>query len=268
MAHEEKRLKRRFDELERHRKESARANSVVRNRLLGPLRRDPDWASYIRERRDAARSVSSKRVAPPGDRVAGIPVILGSLIRTFTPPFDHVWTSKQTHGSPTASASATANGDLAVRVVTGDNEASATASSRVGISFASPLDGANNFRFWASPAFSFNWHEYVTASSAHSDGSIGLYAQRYDWAGNFDGTVLDYTVPLWKDDTWWDDGGGFDYVSAFPLSAGFQIDSDHWYVLWVGCQTHDSGDGFGTFSGSSVHASLNVRVPSIGWEVG
>jgi len=153
-------------------------------------------------------------------------------------------------------------------IATGDDAASASVNGAVGIYFASPMDGVSEFSFFASPSIGFDWEEFCSLSSAHSDGSIGLLAVGYDWAGDTATTLVDQSISLWSNNSWIDDASGDKLVSSFPLSASFQVDSDHFYALYVRFGMNDSADGFGIISGSAAISDLAVGVPSIGWCLG
>jgi hypothetical protein len=149
-----------------------------------------------------------------------------------------------------------------------NNGSSASARAALGIFFALATDGTSHFRFWANPAFGFNWWDICLFDSAHSDGFIGLYAGAYDWSGAFAGAPVDQMISLWSDDSWWSGASNQGSNSGFPLSADFEVDSSHWYALWVWCGVDDSAAGWGTFSGSGSGSSLAITVPSISWELG
>ena len=269
MADLEKALGQRFRDLQKQRTQSAHANAELRNQLLGPLRNDPAWAVSMRQRRARLKSLRPRGGAPPKVVAPKERVFLGSLGGTRTAPFDYPWTWSAKNGSPTISTTAsTSTGEMYISIATGDNAASASARAAVGIFFSSPIDCVSNFSVWSSPSLSFSWEEFCTLDSAHTDGFIGLYAASYDWAGNFTATVVDQMISLWSNNSWWNDANGGNSNRAFPLSASFQVDPDHWYALWVWCGSDDTGDGFGTFSGSSAISDFGVIVPSISWEVG
>jgi hypothetical protein len=47
-----------------------------------------------------------------------------------------------------------------------------------------------------------------------------------------------------------------------------QVDQDHQYIIWVWAGCDASADGWHTFSGSGAGNQLNIKVPSIRWELG
>jgi hypothetical protein len=269
MADLEKALGRRFRDLQKQRGQSAQANAELRNQLLGPQKKDAAWAASMRRRQERLKSLRPQSAAPHKVVAPKERVFLGSLGGTRIAPFDYPWTWSAKTGSPSVSTEAsTSTGDISISIMTGDKAASASARAAVGIFFSSPIDCVSNFSFWSSPSLAFSWEEFCSLDSAHTDGFIGLYAASYDWAGNFTATVVDQMISLWSNNSWWDDANGGNSNRAYPLSANFQVDPDHWYVLWVWCGSDDSGDGFGTFSGSSAISDFGVRVPAISWEVG
>jgi hypothetical protein len=270
MADLEKMLGQRFHELRKQREESARASAPRRAVLIDSLRKDPAWAASIRKRRARQKSLRSRRATPPKVAQRKERVFLGSLGGTRVPPFDYPWNWSASSGSPTVSKYADVEGNLDISMLTADNNSSsASARAAVDIFFSSPIDCRSNFRFWASPYVNFGWEEYCTLDSAHSDGFIGLYAASYDWSGNFTGTLIEQTISLWSNSSWWDDANGKGSSAGFSLSADFDVDSDHWYALWVWCGVDSSADGLsGTFSGSAADSDLAVAVRAISWELG
>ncbi|HEY6767721.1 MAG TPA: hypothetical protein VI386_23455 [Candidatus Sulfotelmatobacter sp.] len=270
MADLEKMLDRRFRDLNKQRAELARAHAPLREKLLGPLRKDPEWAQFIRKLRDTHKSLQSYRVASPKLVERKERVFLGSIGGTRVPAYDYPWTWSATSGSPSVSTSANVNnGQMIVGISTDmNNGSSASARAALGIFFSSPTECLSHFKYWANPALNYNWWDICAFDSAHSDGFIGLYAAEYDWSGGMTATPVDQMISLWSDDSWWSGASDQGSNSAYPLSANFEVDANHYYALWVWCGVNDSAAGWGTFSGSGSGSTLSITVPSISWEVG
>jgi hypothetical protein len=79
------------------------------------------------------------------------------------------------------------------------------------------------------------------------------------------------TASQWKgnDNSWWSGAGAqTGSNTAFPLFAQMNVDSSHWYALWVWCGGGVSACGFGSpFWGSNAGASMSVTLPSMTWEL-
>ena len=270
MASLEKALDRQFRELNRQRAALDRAHAPLRDKLLGPLRKDRAWAESVRKLRATQKTLQAQRAQPVKVPKKKERVFLGSIGGTRVPPFDFPWTWSATSGMPTVSTSADQNaGTMMVGIGTDlNNASSASARAALGIFFMSPTECLSHFKYWSNPALSFNWFDICTLASCHSDGFIGLYAAEFDFAGNQTSTPADQMIWLWSDDSWWSGATGQGSNSGFALSADFEVDANHFYNLWVWCGVDDSAAGWGTFSGSGSGSSLSVTVPSISWEVG
>ncbi|MBV8391390.1 MAG: hypothetical protein JO080_16410 [Mucilaginibacter sp.] len=111
--------------------------------------------------------------------------------------------------------------------------------------------------------------DLCVTDSVHADGFIGLYVGRYDLSGGFNGTVVNQQISLWNDSSWWAGTTGSGSNSAFPLFSQFNVDSDHWYAMWVWCGTHIETAGFNNSPtwGSGAYGIMDVTVPSITWEL-
>lgn len=195
-------------------------------------------------------------------------IFVGSVGATVSPPYNYEWTWNATSGSPSLSVSANrATGQMSFSIWNNGNDASGSARAALGIYFR-PMVENGILRLSSSPAFNYRWHTICAFASAHSDGFIGLYVGRYNLSGGFDGAPVNQIISLWNDDSWWSGAGSnTGSNSGFPLFAQFNVDSSHWYALWVWCGGRASGAGWGVFSGSGAASNLNVTVPSMTWEL-
>jgi hypothetical protein len=195
-------------------------------------------------------------------------IFSGSIGATRVPPFNYQWTWSNQSNSPSLSVNANAaSGQMNFYVANAGRNASGTAMAALGIYFR-PVVRNGILRLWAHPAFSYYWWTICAFASAHSDAFIGLYVGRYNLSGGFDGAPVNQQISLWNDSSWWSGvGSRSGSNSAYPLFAQFNVDSSHWYALWVWIGGNASGAGWGTFSGSGAGSSLNVALPSISWEL-
>ena len=271
MADLEKALERQLREAHAQRAEFSRANAAVRDQRLGPLARDrKTWAESAHRLRALEKTLRSKPVTAPPVAKKKERVFLGSIGATRVVPFDYPWTWKASVGGPTVFTSADVTaGTMRIHDKPNvNNPSSDGARAALGIFFSSPLECPAPFWFWANPAFSFFWWDTCQFAAGHSDGFIGLYAAAYHWSGAFAGVMVDQMIPLWSDSSWWWGASGSGSSRGYPLSGQFEVDSDHFYALWVWCGINDSSEGWGDISGSSAGANMAVNLPSISWELG
>ncbi|HYU01717.1 MAG TPA: hypothetical protein VEK85_15155 [Gemmatimonadales bacterium] len=216
------------------------------------------------DRRLGVRKLAAPRLVREEERVS-----LGSISATRTPPYDYPWTWSAGSGAPAISVAANRNtGQMSFSIWNASKDASGSAAAALGIYFR-PVVTNGILRLSSSPAFNYSWWTYCVFASAHSDGFIGLYVGRYTLAGGFDGAPVDQRISLWSDDSWWSGAGSHSGSSSgYPLFAQLNVDSSHWYALWVWCGGRASGAGWGgLFSGSGAGSNLSVTVPSIFWEL-
>jgi hypothetical protein len=216
-----------------------------------------------------AELLKRRLAAPPTLRDEGR-IFAGSIGATVVPPFNYQWTWQAQNGNARNFPAATAkDGKVTVACDTSmNNPSSASCRAAVGIYFR-PVVTNGILRISATPGFTFNWWTICSFASAHSDAFIGLYVGRYTLAGGFDGAPVSQMVSLWSDDSWW--SGSWNNPgsnSGFPLSAQINVDSAHWYAIWVWMGANVSAAGWGGWgSGSGASSSLIASVPSFTWEL-
>lgn len=209
-----------------------------------------------------------RRVPAPAPVRDAPRIFTGSIGATRTTPFDYQWTWTAQNGGARAVASADRlNGQINIDSYTNGVDSTGWCRAAVGIYFR-PVVANGILRISANPAFTYNWFTICTLASAHSDAFIGLYVGRYTLAGGFDGAPVNQMTSLWNDDSWW--SGSWSNKgsnSGFPLFAQLNVDSAHWYAIWVWTGGSADGAGWGTFSGSGANSVLRTTVPSITWEL-
>jgi hypothetical protein len=219
--------------------------------------------------RQIDRALAGRKLKAPVVRSESERNALSSILVTRIPPYDWPWTWQWQAGGAAVSVAANRNaGNMSYSLWNNSRDASASAAAALGIYFR-PSVSNGILRLSSNPAFNSFWWTICTLASAHSDGWIGLYVGRYTIAGGFDGAAVNQKISLWSDDSWWSGAGSQSGSSSgFPLFAQFNVDSAHWYALWVWCGGYVHGAGWGGwFSGSGAGANLSVSVPSITWEL-
>jgi hypothetical protein len=90
----------------------------------------------------------------------------------------------------------------------------------------------------------------------------------YNNDGVFARTVVSQQLALWNDSLWWSGTGSQSGSNGgYALSAEFDVDSAHWYAMWVWCGATISGSGAGTLNYGGGGAIMNMAVPGFMWDV-
>jgi hypothetical protein len=183
------------------------------------------------------------------------------------PPFNYQWTWNAFSGTvDVLHLAANASTGRMSFDIDSNNHCNCSGRTALGIYFR-PMTANGILRLSANPAINYNWFDICAFDSTHSDGFLGLYVGSYNLSGGFAGAPVNQQISLWNDSSWWSGGSDSGGNSGYPLSAQFNVDSSHWYALWVWCGGNIQADGWGTFSGSGAGATLSVAVPSITWEL-
>lgn len=229
---------------------------------------DANATSAVKALRQMHENNVKNKVADPESDTDKERIFTGSIAATKIPPFNYQWTWQAETGGAGVSASADrASGKMRFNTHSNSNHYSkASVRTALGIFFR-PVTENGILRLTSRPSFNYNWWDYCTLASAHSDGFIGMYVGRYNQSGGFDRTIVDQKRSLWSDSSWWSGGSGRGSNSGFPLSAQFNVDRSHWYALWIWCGGNISAEGFHTFHGSGSGAVMSVAVPSITWQL-
>src|SRR4029450_36077 len=259
MSTVEENLKDQFFSSLEQRDATAVVSDVVREALLQVIGRE-QMTSVVQDIQQKATSLQEAReLAPP--QIAELPqrIFLGSIGATVTVPFNYQWTWSAGTGSPSIATSADRTTGRMSFSLFGNfsNSSSVSAAVALGIYFR-PMVTNGILRLFANPGFTYRWSTFCAFCSAHSDGWLGLYAGRYNLSGGFDGDVVNQQISLWNDNSWWSGAGAqTGSNTAFPLFAQMNVDSSHWYALWVWCGGGVSACGFGSpFWGSNAGASM------------
>jgi hypothetical protein len=258
-----------FSALER-RDATTVVSDAVREALLQVIGRD-QMTSVVQDIQQKATSLREEReLTLP--QIAEQPqrIFLASIGATVGVPFNYQWTWSTGTGSPSLSAAADrTTGRMSFSLFGSfSNSSSGAGAAALGIYFR-PMVTNGILRLSANPGFTYRWGTFCAFCSAHSDGWIGLYGGRYNLSGGFDGDLINQQISLWNDNSWWYGvGSQTGSNTAFPLFAQANVDSSHWYALWVWCGGGISACGFGSpFWGSNAGASMSVTLPSMTWEL-
>lgn len=179
-------------------------------------------------------------------------------------PFTYDWTWRSSSGNAALSVSSDKQtGKMGFSISNNGHDASGSAQAAMGIYLRSGVDNLV-VDVTTTPVVNYDWWTICNIASAHSDGALGTFVQRFPINGGGDDLASASFDPIWDDDSWF---AGAGHHSASGLSdrivAQFPVDSRHWYIFWLYCNGSASGDGWGTFSGSGAGSFLNVAVPSI-----
>jgi hypothetical protein len=269
----EKRLTAEFNERTRLKGKIAEHMSKYRAPLIEAISSNKGAANAVRGLRQIAANARGHKLQRPSHGEVKERVYTGSFGAVVTPPFDYRWTWSAVNGSPSDNSEVAKNntGEMSIVMDTdlGGNSSSISGRVAVGIYFYPPAECASLLQVWSTPAFTDQWYDICAWDSCSADGWIGLYIESYDLTGAPTGAIIDQQVSLWSDSSWWsgDSGGGSN--SGFGLYASpVQVDQDHQYIIWVWAGCDASADGWHTFSGSGAGNQLNIKVPSIRWELG
>jgi hypothetical protein len=244
-------------------------NRVLQESFLSSLSKDDKNATAIKALKEMDTRQSRIKLQEPKLIKEKQRIFTGSISATVVPPFNYQWTWNAGSGGPD-------HLDVAANRNTGrmnffahtnpDHSSSGSVRTALGIFFR-PATSNGILRLSANPAINYDWWDICAFASAHTDGFIGLYVGRYNLSGGFDAAPVSQQRSLWNDSSWWSGGSGSGSNSGYPLSAQFNVDSSHWYALWIWCGGNVSADGWHTFSGSGAGARLAVAIPSITWEL-
>ena len=246
---------------------AARHTKVLQQSFLAPMDKDEKHIEAVKALKEISIRHSEVKAKAPEFTIDKQRIFTGSIGATVAPPYNYQWTWHTSSGTvDVLNTGATAGNGHMNLDIDSNNQCSCSARTAVGIFFR-PMTSDGILRVSANPAINFNWFDICAFDSTHSDGFIGLYVGRYNLSGGFDGAPVNQQIGLWNDSSWWSGGSNSGDNTGFPLSSQFNVDSSHWYALWVWCGGNINCDGWGTFSGSGAGATLSVVVPSITWEL-
>jgi hypothetical protein len=269
MASLEKRLTTEFRQRHAIRMKAAQAQKRIGHAIGDLLKNDERYLHAVRDLRRIANARRRTKLGPPKLARVVERIFTGSMGATIPPPYDYQWTWDAVAGDAgpfNATADKNAGNLSVLSDSTGGNGGSCSSRSAVGIYFYPPA--ANGFlRVSATPGFNFWWIDNEVFSNAHTDGFIGLYVATSDLSGFDTGPVVDQVNMLWNHDCpnfHADNDQGSS--SGYALNAGFPVDNDHQYAIWVWCGVDASSGGHNWFYSSGAIDTLSATVPSITWE--
>lgn len=112
------------------------------------------------------------------------------------------------------------------------------------------------------------WETVCNHYTAEVEGWVGFKIERYNYSSKqYVDTILKQRKILFKDSSWWE-GIGFDEESntGYGLKAEVDVDSAHFYIIWIRCGARVQSDYSGYFSSAAI-SELKIKVPSISWEL-
>jgi hypothetical protein len=264
----ERELERQHREREATRKQFDRAQRGTQAAIGEMLSKDRRVAASIKQLKALDTRARGQKAERPPLAKEEQRTALRSILVTRTKPFDYQWAWGAQSGGGTASpAASAAGGTMSIYASNAGNNASASARAALGIYFR-PTVANGILRLTSTPAFNYFWWTICSFASAHSDGFIGLYVGKYTLAGGFDSAPVNQTLWQWSDDSWWSGAGtNSGSTSGYPLFAQFNVDSAHYYAMWVWIGGSASGAGWSWWGGSGAGSRINLTLPSITWEL-
>jgi hypothetical protein len=194
---------------------------------------------------------------------------LGSIFHTATQPYPYDWTWNAKQGSPSVGVTASrAAGTASFSLFSDLNQvSSASCAAAVGIYFR-PVVANGILRVNSNPSLAWDAAALSVFNVAHSDGWVGLNIGRYTLAGGADGTPVDQRTKIWElNSGWLDTLYAKGSTTGYPLSAQIQVDSAHYYLVWVWTGGRISADGYYAVNGSCAWSTMSATVPAFSWEL-
>ncbi len=143
----------------------------------------------------------------------------------------------------------------------------AKSRAAVGIYFH-PATENGILRVRSNISYNALWDTTCYYYTAETEGWAGFKIERYNYSSKqYVDTIINQRKILFKDSSWWD-GVGIQEESntGFGLKAEVDVDSAHYYIIWVRCGARVQSD-FSGFYWSAAAAELKIKVPSISWEL-
>jgi len=257
-----------FKRDQQNRELAARQTKILQRSLLSAIGGDAGNTEVMKQLKELSSKRGKMKPKPAEMARDEQRIFTGSIGATQVPPFDYKWTWHASTGTvDTLNKAANVNGNMSFDIQVYSAEGTCSARTAVGIFFR-PMTKKGILKIWANPAINYQWSDLCNWDSAHSDGFLGLYVGRYDLSGGFVSAPVNQKISLWDDSSWWYGQYDMGSNSGFPLFSQLNVDSNHWYALWVWCGGHIEAAGLeGAVFGSNAGATLSVAVPSITWEL-
>jgi hypothetical protein len=238
-----------------------------RTALMGGAGNAEEVGEAVRRLRDSAPRFEPSLPRPERRREVSR-IFTGSIGATVAPPYDYGWTSNRTSAGAVVSkvTADRTTGFCEYQKQASGGPSGASARAAVGVFFRPPVANGR-LEVSANPSFRLAWTTFCWHCSTHSDGFIGIYVGRYTLGGDFETAPIDEKTYLWNDDSWWYGTSDEATSSGFPLSAQFDVDSNHFYALWIWCGGYDATGGEGLFYFSNSDSQFSMDVPSITWKL-
>jgi hypothetical protein len=226
----------------------------------------------LRGRREERRKL--RLAVPEGPQVKAY-TRFGSFTQVFTAPYDFSWTPTATTGSPSVGSSADPSGGAVSYNISSSfyNSSSANVWAGVGVYWSIPewLDQTNGtLNVTASIAYNYSYDDWVMFDNVGTYGQVVLNVDSYDLSGGWQGLPISSWAQLYND------GGGNSGQgsnSAYSLSGQTQVDSAHFYNIWLfinGSIFADGAHNFGPFFfwGSGADGIASATLNSLTVEFG
>jgi hypothetical protein len=268
-------LARQFREHAKNEAARAKQQAATTKVLLGSVvRGDPRLekalsAQIAAERRADTSERRYKLPKPQGVRLAKSRVKLGSIGGVETPAYHYDWNWFSTSGyirTRTHNANRN-NGTLENYLSIGGSNGAGSGDLRTAVGFyLRPVVDTGLLRIDVSPSHSTRVSTATAFSSASASAWLGLFIGEYAVGSNtYIGAPVSSQNTLVTHSTWWSGDSTSLASSGYPMTATINVDSSHWYAIWVWAGVRGSANGEGFLSYSAMHSRINVTVPSMTW---
>lgn len=258
-------------------REEARADrqAATTTALLGSaVRDDPELKKALQAQIEAEKRLDTveqdyKLEHPPALRVPKSRVVLGSIGGVETPAYNYDWNWFATSGNirtQTHNANRN-NGTLENYLSIGGSNGAGSGDLRTAVGFyLRPVVDTGILRIDVSPSHSTRVSTHTAFSSASASAWLGLFIGEYAVGSNtYIGAPVNIQNTLVSHSTWWDGDATSLSSSGYPMTASINVDSNHWYAIWVWAGVRGSANGSGFLSYSAMHSRIDVTVPSFNW---
>jgi hypothetical protein len=253
----------------------AEQQAATTKMLIGSaVRDDPELKKALKaqiasEKRLDKSEKRHKLVKPQSVRLPKRRVVLGSIGGVETPAYNYDWNWFSSNGNiRTKIHNANRNnGTLENYLSIGGSNGSGSGELRTAVGFyLRPVVETGLLRIDVSPSHSTRVSTHTAFSSASASAWLGLFIGEYAVGSNtYLGAPVSFQNTLASHSTWWDGDATSLASSGFPMTSTINVDSSHWYAIWVWAGVRGSANGSGFLSYSAMHSRIDVTVPSFHW---
>lgn len=225
--------------------------------LRNLVKEDKDIEKVVKNAQKRSADRAKLRPADPDKRKIEPRTSFGSIDVAFVPPYNWGWTWSAQTGTATSDVGASIDGTMNFDSWTGNDGKTASGAVAVGVYFRPGTTSYMDVR--SNPSFNYIWDSDNVLDSSHSHAFLGIYVGEYTLGGDFVQAVIDQQINMW------DSGGGSGQGSnsGYALFGSTNVDSDHFYEIWVWAGGDAEADGWSLFWGSAALSAMNIFVPSI-----